>query len=263
MPTPPHEPQYQTPLLLIGSDGPTTWIAYNRLIREFGLFPAIIEDTVSRRALLRNRARRLGLLPVLSQMAFAALVRPLLRYQASRRIRQLCKTLDLEPGMPMSPAIRHVENINSAEGLQALRDANPQLVIVNGTRILKPATLQAVNASFINTHQGITPQYRGAHGGYWALHERDPKHCGVTVHLVDKGIDTGNIMGQATIAPEGQDNFVTYPYLQMAAALPLLVDTIRQGLQGPLKGNAITGPSNVWYHPGLFQYLKARLRGVR
>ena len=162
MSTPSHISPHQTPLLLIGSDGPTTWIAYNRLIREFGLFPAIIEETVSRRVLLRNRIRKLGVLPVLSQVAFAFVVRPVLRYQTSRRIKELCKTHDLETVMPMSSAIRHVENINSAEGLQALRDANPRLVIVNGTRILKPATLQAVNASFINTHQGITPQYRAA-----------------------------------------------------------------------------------------------------
>ena len=40
-------------------------------------------------------------------------------------------------------------------------------------------------------HAGITPQYRGVHGGYWAVVNNDPEHCGVTIHFVDKGIDTG------------------------------------------------------------------------
>ena len=87
-------------LLLIGGDNTTTWIVYNRLVREFGLFPCIIEDRVSRSTLLRNRARKLGWLPVLDQLAFVALLRPLLRYQAAKRIREICRGNDLETRPP-------------------------------------------------------------------------------------------------------------------------------------------------------------------
>ena len=51
--------------------------------------------------------------------------------------------------------------------------------------------LEAVPAVFLNTLAGITPSYRGVHGAYWALVQRQPDACGVTVHLVDAGIDTG------------------------------------------------------------------------
>ena len=118
-------------------------------------------------------------------------------------------------------------------------------------------------ATFINTHQGITPQYRGSHGAYWALHEDDRNHCGVTVHLVDAGIDTGNIIGQAMTEPTPADSFVTYPYLQTAAALPILHKAISEARQDTLETRAISGPSAVWYHPGATQYLRALLRGVR
>jgi folate-dependent phosphoribosylglycinamide formyltransferase PurN len=250
-------------LLLLGSDHPSTWIVYNRLIREFGLFGAVIENTVSKRALVRNRARRLGWPAVLSQMAFVALIRPILYYQSTWRLREICRANDMEAHEPMTAAIRRVESINSPEAKAIIAASGAEVVIVNGTRIIKPHVLQSVNATFINTHQGITPMYRGAHGGYWALHENDAAHCGVTIHLVDEGIDTGNVIAQATVTPEASDTYITYPYLQTAAALPLLSAAVRSAAAGTLKTHVPEGPSAVWYHPGLFQYVRARLRGVR
>ena len=163
----------------------------------------------------------------------------------------------------MTGAIHFVENINAADALAMMKKANPQVVVVNGTRILKAETLQNLSATFINTHQGITPQYRGAHGAYWALHQNDPRNCGVTIHLVDQGIDTGNIVAQALIEPTPEDNFSTYPFLQTIAALPLLVTAVEGALAGTLESRSINGPSAVWYHPGFMQYLKGRGRGVR
>lgn len=250
-------------ILLVGSDNPTTWIIYNHLVREFGLFGALIEKPPSRRILLRNRLRKLGITTVIGQIAFQILVRPVLYRTGRKRISNILKTSGMEPAEPMTGAIRHVENINDATAIAAIQQANPTIVIVNGTRILKPATLQSCAATFINTHQGITPRYRGAHGAYWALYENNPSQCGVTIHVVDQGIDTGNIIARASIAPTNEDSFVTYPYLQTAAALPVLVDAIRKGLAGQLASKPISGSSAVWYHPGAFQYLKARMRGVR
>jgi folate-dependent phosphoribosylglycinamide formyltransferase PurN len=250
-------------LLLIGSDNPTTWIVYNRLLRLHGPFPAIIEKTVPRGTLIRNRARKLGWSKVLSQVAFVGLIRPLLRYTAAKRVKVLCKRHDLETRKPYTDLVLQVESINSPEALALMQQFGPRIVVVNGTRIIRKAVLQGVPATFINTHQGITPQYRGAHGGYWARYFNDAAHCGVTVHLVDEGIDTGNIVGQATIAPEPEDCFITYPYLQMAAALPILQQAITDLAADRLRTVPVSGPSAVWYHPGFFQYLAGRLRGVK
>ena len=250
-------------LLLLGSDNATTWMVYNRLVREFGLFDAIIEDVVDKRTLLRVRARKLGWPAVLSQIAFVALIRPALRYQASRRLKHICREHDLETKRPFTTAIHGVDNINGPMALAMIREQRPDIVIVNGTRILKAQLLHAVGAVFVNTHQGFTPMYRGAHGAYWALHENDPAHCGVTVHVVDEGIDTGNIIAQTAIQPSPDDSYITYPYLQTAAALPLLTKFIRDSASAPPPTSLASGTSGVWYHPGFFQYLKARLRGVR
>lgn len=250
-------------LLLIGSNTPTTWIIYNRLVREFGLFEAIIEEKVAKSSLLKNRARKLGWFSVLDQIAFVALLRPIINYQASRRIRTICKLNDLEAQQPYSPAVKHLANINSPESIALINAAAPDVVIVSGTRILKKDILRSTRGLFLNCHQGITPQYRGGHGGYWALYAKDPARCGVTVHVVDEGIDTGNIVSQATITPEAGDSFATYPYLQTAAALPILVKAIRDAAAGKLETRAVSGNSAIWYHPGFWQYVSGWLRGVR
>ena len=254
--------QNQPPsLVLLGSDNPTTWIVYNRLVQEFGPFPALIEQHVSRRKLFWTRARKLGWGAALAQVAFVKLVRPSLARVAKRRIRQICQQEGLECTEPLSTHITHIDSANGDFCERFLRECNADVVIVNGTRILKPDILNATSAPFINTHQGITPQYRGAHGAYWALLNNDAEHCGVTVHLVDEGIDTGDIIGQSKITPRADDNFATYPYLQTAAALPILLDAITNS--GPLKTTATTGPSKVWYHPGLFTYIRGRLRSIK
>ena len=250
-------------ILLLGSDNPTTWIVYNELVGQFGQFPAIIEQSLSRRVLLRNRLKKIGICRVVSQIFFALLVRPILRWRDAGRVHYLSRLHGLETTPPVSDAIYHVKNVNAADCHALVEKLKPDIVVVNGTRILNRKTLSKLNATVINTHQGITPCYRGAHGAYWALTQNDPAHCGVTVHLVDEGIDTGNIIAQSVIAPEANDSFVTYPFLQTAKALDLIVQAVRDFHAGTLITTPISGASKVWYHPGLFEYLGFALRGVR
>jgi folate-dependent phosphoribosylglycinamide formyltransferase PurN len=250
-------------LLLIGSDNPTTWIVYNRLVREFGQFDCIIEEPVSRKALLRNRARKLGWRSTIGQVVFVTFVRPLLNRMSRKRVRDICRSHDLEAHPPYSAAIENIENINSPEGIARIKARSAKIVIVNGTRILKPAVLNCGPELFINTHQGITPQYRGAHGAYWAVVRGDMKNCGVTVHAVDEGIDTGEIIDQAQISPTAEDNFASYPYLQTSEALPILINAVKQARGNGLQRRPYHGPSAVWYHPTAWQYLMGFMRGVR
>jgi phosphoribosylglycinamide formyltransferase-1 len=111
---------------------------------------------------------------------------------------------------------------------------------------------------------GITPRYRGVHGGYWALAEGNRDLCGVTVHRVDAGIDTGPIVEQIRVMPANEDNFVTYPYLQLAMALPMLQRAVETALRGELQCRPAGGQSQLYFHPSIGEYLWNRLRrGVR
>ncbi|MDE2445267.1 MAG: formyl transferase [Alphaproteobacteria bacterium] len=250
-------------IVMLGSDNPTTWIVYNHLVREFGLFPIFIEKPLSRIRLLKNRIKKLGVLAVIDQLAFIFAVRPLIQRRYNARIKNICHTNGLEVVEPLSTSIFKIESVNGEDFRRQLTNLQPDIIIVNGTRIISKKTLAASSATIINTHQGITPAYRGAHGAYWALFHNDKTQCGVTVHLVDEGIDTGNIIAQAAVETSNADSFTTYPLLQTAAALPILTKAIKDAAAGTLVTRQVTGPSAVWYHPGITQYIAGLLRGVK
>jgi len=158
-----------------------------------------------------------------------------------------------------------VDSVNSEQARRELRRSRPAVVVVAGTRIISEKTLESVGSVFINMHAGITPMFRDVHGGYWALAAGEPENCGATVHLVDKGIDTGGILYQSHIEPTDKDNFATYPLLQIAAGLPLLRKAIEDALQGRI---TVLPPrdvrSHLWYHRTLWSYLHNRFRlGVK
>jgi methionyl-tRNA formyltransferase len=189
---------------------------------------------------------------------------PLLERVSRRRREEILQQAGLVARRPAERIVTRVSSINDPAAMAALRDLAPRVVVVGGTRIISRAVLDATPATFLNMHAGITPRYRGVHGGYWALACGDAEHCGVTVHVIDPGVDTGDIVAQSRIEPSARDNFATYPYLQLVAGLPLLVDAVRAALDDRLARTSASGPSRQWYHPTARRYLGTWLRtGVR
>ena len=246
-------------LVLLTADGCSGRIAANFLCRHFPALTVIVERPVSRAELLRRRLRRLGWLTVAGQLAFMAFARAQDRL-SRRRIAEIKRQAGLDDRLPAGVPVIHVASVNAAECVARLAALNPAVVLVVGTRIIEVTVLRALGVPFINYHAGITPKYRGVHGGYWALAQGDRENCGVTVHLIDPGIDTGGVLYQTRIAPAAADNFSTYPYLQLAAALPLLAQAARDAIAGKLQVRPIDLPSRLWSHPTIWSYLANAIR---
>ena len=154
--------------------------------------------------------------------------------------------------------------MNDPATWELVRSLAPRAVVINGTRILSQHTITALGVPILNTHVGITPMYRGVHGAYWALVHDDRAHCGVTVHHVDAGVDTGYILHQAVIQPTAADNFSTYPTLQMVSGSKLMVKAVREVIDGTTIPRKPEGSDRRWEIPTLWQYLRNRSRsGVR
>ena len=234
-------------------------ISARALAAAFPSLAVIVEEPVSRLALLRRRMRRLGIVRVFGQLVFMAWLRIQARL-AQVRIAEIKRKIGPQGEWPSGVELVHVSSVNAPECIDALRRLTPVVVLVVGTRLIEPAVLGCIDAPFINYHAGITPKYRGVHGGYWALAEGDAAHCGVTVHLVDTGIDTGAVLYQDNIAPTRADNFSTYSYLQLAAALPLLERSARDAIERKLAPRRVELPSHLWYHPTIWRYVATGLR---
>ncbi len=86
-----------------------------------------------------------------------------------------------------------------------LRAARVDLVVLAGfMRILKGGFLGAFPQRVVNVHPSLLPAFPGLEAWRQAL-EYGVKYTGVTVHLVDAGVDSGPILAQATVTVRDDD----------------------------------------------------------
>lgn len=250
----------QPKVVLLGDQSPATAAVAHALretLDQRAKLTVILEESASRSALARRRARRLGWWTVAGQIAFVGLVMPLLRRGGRRRVLEIARQYDLDLTPVGQDAL--VRSVNEERTVTLLREAAPDVVVVHGTRVISRPVLDAITVPVLNVHAGITPRYRGVHGGYWALREGRPDLAGSTVHLVDPGIDTGGILAQATFTADRVDSIATYPFLHLACAIPLLLEQIDAILSGttPVVVTPLPGAerSQLRWHPTAWDYL--------
>lgn len=250
-------------VVMLAGPGESTWIVANALRQDLPLEAVIVEQPVSSWQLMKRRASKLGWTAVAGQALFSIYARKL-RAASRGRAAAILREHGLETSRPAGLQIIEVPSANDEQTIRLLRSIAPKVVVVNGTRILSKRLLESVDAVFLNMHVGITPKYRGVHGGYWALAEGDSQNAGVTVHLVNTGIDTGGVLYQTRIHPKAGDNFITYPALQVAAGVQLMKLAVRDALAGTMHVRQPELPSRLYYLPTLWQYWWTRVRtGVR
>ena len=252
-------------VVLLAGPGDSTDMVANYLAARVPDLVVVIEDPPSRLRLARRRARRVGWPSAVGQVLFVAMLLPVLRRRGARRRADILAAASVDHAH--RPPQHRVPSVNDEGMVALLTSLRPVLVVVNGTRIIAARVLESAGCPVVNLHAGITPRYRGVHGGYWALAEHHPEWVGTTVHLVDPGIDTGGILAQTVFDVTGDDSFATYPYLHLVHGLPLLGDQVDKVLAGaPLEPTlaSMAPGSGLYYHPTLWGYLRRRWRqGVR
>ena len=255
-------------ITVLAGPGRSTNILLNWLDEQgFDDVQAIIEKGISGRTKLRSRFKRLGLRTAFGQLVFQISVPPFLKMFSASRIGHIMNLHGLKDSTPLNSNIIHVDSVNDKKTINLLQERQPKIVIVNGTRIIRKNVLSSINCLFINTHAGITPQYRGVHGGYWALWNGDHRNFGVTVHLVDEGVDTGGVIAQVHANPSAEDNFVTYPVLQQAISFAILseilADQNMHWLDHHKERDTKMETGRQWYHRTICQYFAGMMRGIK
>ncbi|WP_339893555.1 formyl transferase [uncultured Algibacter sp.] len=249
-------------IIMIVGDWYYPKMVYQSLKDEFNIEHIIVDKGESISKLLKRRIKRLGIIHVVGQLLFRVIAVSYINATSKKRYQEILDRNNIkEADFELEKTIE-VTSINSEEGRKLLKKLNPDIVVIVTTRILSKKTLESINAKFINIHSGITPYYRGLHGAYWALINKDKENCGVTVHLVDEGIDTGGILYQDTIVDEitPKDNFISYTYLQLSKALPLLkkaINDIKSDSIKIQKPKADIG-KELYYQPTFWFYLYKR-----
>src|SRR6185295_8224682 len=88
-----------------------------------------------------------------------------------------------------------VSSPNSAEARAFVKRIHPDLAIARCKVLLDREIYKIPRTGTFVLHPGICPEYRNAHGAFWALAERDLGNVGLTLLEIDRGVDTGPVYG--------------------------------------------------------------------
>ncbi len=127
-------------------------------------------------------------------------------------------------------------HINSGEFASFLADMKPDVIAVLGSSVIKPHIISIPSTAMINLHSGLSPYYRGTWSYGWPIVNREPEYIGATVHRVDEGIDSGDILSQTKPCLVGADDLNTIFLKVIAEGTELVADAIKEiGKTGSVK----------------------------
>ena len=120
------------------------------------------------------------------------------------------------------------------------------LVISFGYKhVLKGELLSRMQCPVINLHISYLPFNRGAHPNFWSFFDKTPS--GVTIHLVDEGIDTGDILYQRRVIFSEDENTFSLTYARLINEIELLFIENIKSIVGAFYQN-LPQPEGGTYH---------------
>jgi hypothetical protein len=242
-----------SPITIVTAGGRNPQILINALNARFANVTVLLEQPESKTLFLKRRARKLGWMTAIGQFATMVVSKFGKRF-TEQRAEDILRDYGVSDALDPTVPIRGIESINSMAAIEHIRRIDPAVVFLVSCRMLTVPTLAAIPCPVINFHAGINPQYRGLMGGYWARVRNDEENFGATVHLVDGGVDTGDILYQSRIKPSKSDTLHTYPLLQTAASTDIVIRAVEDALSGALKPLPANGTSRQWYHPPIWTW---------
>jgi UDP-4-amino-4-deoxy-L-arabinose formyltransferase/UDP-glucuronic acid dehydrogenase (UDP-4-keto-hexauronic acid decarboxylating) len=93
------------------------------------------------------------------------------------------------------------------------------IININSTVLLPSAVLTQASQGAVNMHPGLLPEYAGLHTHQWAIRNGE-RECGITIHFMEPGLDTGDIILQRRFAIRAEHTGLT-----------LFLDCMREGTE--------------------------------
>ncbi len=123
-------------------------------------------------------------------------------------------------------------SVNHPDFVAFLREEKIELVVsAAGMEIVREPALSAPPKGWLNYHSALLPRHRGRQPLFWALLAGEPE-VGVTVHLMDAGLDSGPILAQAMVPVAPGDSLDDLYRKTIAVGPPLLARLTRELLTG-------------------------------
>jgi hypothetical protein len=246
-------------VLICHDDAPLDREGLARWLASFSDLAGVVmirEDGAPLRRRLRRELRRSGVVRLLDVLAFRLYYRIAL---AGRDRRWTAEQLErLRAGYPpATPPVLEVRSPNSPESREFIRALAPDIVLARCKFLLKSEIFEIPRCGTFVLHPGICPEYRNAHGCFWALAQRDLERVGVTLLQIDEGVDTGPVYGYYTY--DYDEAAESHYRIQWRCVLENL-DSIAEKFRGIAQGRAVpldtAGRHSAAYgQPWLTRYL--------
>ena len=134
------------------------------------------------------------------------------------------KDYALSAGLPVFQPVK----MRDGEALAILRELKPDLIAVAAYgKILPVDILESPLLGCVNVHSSLLPKYRGAAPINWAILNGEDE-TGVTIQRMAEGVDTGDILAQASTPIDINENAAQLFTRLAQMGAELLVKTVRE-----------------------------------
>lgn len=176
----------------------------------------------------------------------------------ARSLRRLCRLY----GIPYLVTPDH----NSPKAQALLEQTSPDLIAFTGGGLMRAEVLGIPRLGVLNCHSGILPAYRGMDVVEWPLAEGNPDMVGLTLHFMDRGIDTGSILLNRHVVLNPGESFAEL----RARMEPQMSEVMLEGLRGLRDGKLKPQPQSTEegrqyfvMHPRIKAYAESRLKLIK
>lgn len=150
-------------------------------------------------------------------------------------VRELSRVGGEPARVPEHVPVLHVPDVNDARAVAFVEERAPDVVCVNGTNLLRAPMLDLIPRiphGIVNLHTGLSPYSRGGNCNLFMLLEGRPERVGVTIHHIDRGIDSGDIIRTARPRLEPDDTFETIHAKAFRLGIDLMVEAVAELVEG-------------------------------
>ncbi|HEX9565335.1 MAG TPA: hypothetical protein VF981_15245 [Gemmatimonadaceae bacterium] len=221
--------------------------------------------TVSARR-LRREWRRVGTLRLLDVLAMRLYYRlRWARRDAAWLKSQTDRLISRYAGNRADVRRLEVSSPNSRESQAFMESSRPDFTVALCKTILAERTFLIPRHGTFVMHPGICPEYRNAHGCFWALASNDPDHVGLSLIRIDRGIDTGPVFGYFRAGfDEWHDSHVRIQHRVLLENLDAIAQRLTAAVSGTIPPIDTTGrASREWGQPWLTALWRWKLRAWR
>lgn len=133
------------------------------------------------------------------------------------------------------------EYITDGRAAVRLAEIRPDLLLLSGAPLLPEELFTIPRFGTVNVHWGLSRHYRGNHTLFYPLYRREYDALGVTLHRVDRGIDTGPVIAEKRLTVDSSVTLAAVFAQAARVAAELAIEFIRMLEQGQEPSSRTTG----------------------